>query len=84
MCAVLLGAAACGPDGRSVGDTCPDLPLYRFDLDKKTGELTRVKANDAGLDPAEIAKIQSAEEHCVTPAGNATGGFTTPPDAGAP
>jgi hypothetical protein len=67
-----------------VGDTCPDLPLYRFDLDKKTGELTRVKANDAGLDPAEIAKIQSAEEHCVTPAGNATGGFTTPPDAGAP
>src|SRR5205814_3282679 len=75
---LLLGAAACGPDARSVGDSCPDLPLYRFIHDDKTDTWRRVTLTDVdGGEPLgadDLAKIRAAEAHCVTPAGTATGG----------
>jgi hypothetical protein len=86
LSATLLGAAACGPDGRSVGDECPDLPLYRFVYDGTTDTWKPVTIDDAGapLSADALARIQAAAQQCVTPAGHATGGTdTTTPDAGA-
>jgi hypothetical protein len=81
------GATACGPDAQSIGDSCPDLPLYRlvFDEDTATWKRVPVTSPDGGspLGADDQATIAKAEAHCLTPAGNATGGLVGTPDAGA-
>lgn len=87
---VSLAVSACGPDGRSIGDACPDLPLYQWEYDGSVKEWTRIhREGDAGrpLTSDELAAIAKAEQHCITPAGKATtltpndAGTTTPADA---
>ena len=86
---LVVAATACGPDTRSFGDACPDVPLYRLVYDGKQGAWTRVPVGspDGGspLGAADLAKIAAAEAHCVTPAGAATGGnVASAADSGAP
>ena len=87
---VLLAVSACGPDGRSVGDACPDLPLYQWEYDGSVKAWARIhREGDAGrpLTIDELAAIAKAEQQCITPGGNATtlapndAGTTTPVDA---
>ncbi|HEX3596914.1 MAG TPA: hypothetical protein VHU80_17515 [Polyangiaceae bacterium] len=70
-----IAVVACGPDARSVGDSCPDLPLYRyvFDADTKTWIRVQVDSADGGvpLTDAQVSAIRRAEQSCVTKAGNA-------------
>ena len=80
---VSLALGACGPDGRSIGDACPDLPLYQWVYDGGAKMWTRVhREGDAGrpLTSDELATIAKAEQNCITPPGNAT--TLTPNDAG--
>ena len=85
-----LAVVACGPDGRSLGDACPDLPLYQWQYDAGAKAWTRVHLEGDGgrpLTSAELQAIAEAEQHCITPAGNATtlapndAGTATPVDA---
>ena len=72
--AISLALAACGHEGKSVGDSCPDLPLYRYVYDADAGTWNRIVfTGDASqpLSDAAAADITKAEEHCITPAGNA-------------
>jgi hypothetical protein len=79
---------ACGPDGRSVGSSCPDLPLYRsvYDPDTKTWVRVHLESADASrpLNDAEVQAIATAEqEGCITPVGSANSITETPGDGGA-
>ena len=78
---------ACGPDGRSVGDSCPDLPLYRFVYDHDAGTWTRilVTASDASepVSGSAAEDIAKAEAHCITGAGTAESiNSSRPPGSG--
>jgi len=80
-----VALAACGPDGRSVGDSCPDLPLYRYVFDTSTKTWTRIHLDpgDAGepLTDAEVSAIAKAEQQgCITGGGNADTLSATPGD----
>jgi hypothetical protein len=81
---VSLAVAACGPDGRSIGDACPDLPLYQWQYDAGVKAWTRIHLEGDGGRPLtgdELAAIAEAEQkHCITPPGNAT--TLAPTDAG--
>ncbi len=87
---VSLAVSACGPEGRSMGDACPDLPLYQWEYDGSVKVWTRIHfEGDAGrpLTIDQLAAIEKAQQHCITPPGNATtlspndAGITTPVDA---
>ena len=87
---VSLAVGACGPDGSSIGDACPDLPLYRWEYDGGAKVWTRIHLDGDASRPLtddELAAIGEAEKHCITPAGTATtltpndAGTTTPVDA---
>jgi hypothetical protein len=73
---------ACGPAGASIGDACPDQPLYKWEYDGSTKAWTRVHVGDGGepLSDDELTAIAQANQHCLTPAGNAT--TLSPNDAG--
>lgn len=80
---------ACGPAGASIGDACPDQPLYTWEYDASTEAWTRVHVGDGGqpLSADELAAVAAADKHCLTPAGSAAtlspndAGTTTPLDA---
>ena len=84
--------AACGPDGRSLGDSdCPAQPLYRWEFDASTNVWSRIhEMTDGGrpLTQDELDAIDQARQHCLTAPGNATSihendaGTKTPVDAG--
>ena len=85
-----LAVAACGPAGASIGDACPDQPLYQWEYDASAKVWTRVHPLDGGSEPLssdQLAAIAAADQHCLTPAGNATtlepndAGTATPLDA---
>jgi len=85
-----LALVACGPDGRSVGDACPDVPLYKWEYDGSAKAWTRVHwEGDAGrpLTSDELEASAQAETHCITSPGHATtlrpndAGTVTPVDA---
>jgi hypothetical protein len=63
---LFFAATACGPEGRSLGDACPNLPLYRFEFDKNTGTWKRLPPSSReGGDPlgaSDLAKIAAADE----------------------
>ena len=78
LTSVPLAFAACGPAARSVGDSCPDLPLYRYVFDESTKQWTRVRVEtgDAStpLTDAEVTAIAKAEQsdpNCITGGGAA-------------
>ena len=72
-----LALAACGPDGRSIGDipACPEQPLYTAVYDPATKTWTRylVTASDASVPVSGSAAedIAAAEGNCITGAGHA-------------
>ena len=87
---VTFALCACGPEGSSIGDACPDLPLYQWEYDGSAKAWTRVHLEDGGGRPLtsdELSAISQAEQHCITPAGKATtlapndAGTSTPLDA---
>jgi hypothetical protein len=83
--AVSFALAACGHEGKSAGDSCPDLPLYRYVYDADAGTWTRVVfTGDAShpLSDDAAADITEAEEHCITPPGNARSINSIPSGAG--
>jgi hypothetical protein len=81
---VSLALGACGPDGRSIGDACADLPLYQWEYDGSVKMWTRIHLQGDASRPLtddELAAIAQAEkQHCITAPGNAT--TLTPNDAG--
>ena len=80
---VSVALFGCGPDGRSIGDACPDLPLYQWEYEGGAKVWTRVHLEGDASRPLtsdELAAIAAADQHCTTPAGKAT--TLAPNDAG--
>lgn len=86
--ALPLMTTACGPDGKSLGETvCPPLPLYQYVFDGGSKQWVRVTTGADGGEPLDqdaAARIERAEKaHCIEPPGNAVSvDLPNPGDAG--
>jgi hypothetical protein len=75
---VCSAAIGCSEDEQSLGNECPNLPLYHYAYDSASAKWQLVLADGGALSAADLAALKTAQEgtakqagRCLTPQGAA-------------